>query len=48
MTQDEDFLVGEPVYAVVVISRVRQPRPSPGRMRSGGRAIAELLQNNAG
>lgn len=31
-TQDNDFLFGEPVAAVVVRSRVRQARPLPERI----------------
>lgn len=27
LTQDDDFLFGEPVTAIVVLSRVRQARP---------------------
>jgi len=44
LTQDEDFLSGEPVAAVVVVSRVRQARPLGERIEVWRGAVAELLR----
>lgn len=44
-TQDDDFLFGEPVAAIVVRSRVRQSRPLRERMGAwlkAGREIAQM------
>ena len=41
-TQDDDFLFGETVGAVVVVSRVRQSRPLKGRIEVWRRACRDL------
>lgn len=42
LTQDEDFLFGEAAKAVVVVSRVRQPRPLKERLVVWRTAITAL------
>lgn len=44
LTQDEDFLFGETVTAVVVVSRVRQSRPLKDRIEVWRRCIREILE----
>lgn len=44
LTQDEDFLFGESVPAIVVISRVRQARPLKERIDVWREAVRDLLQ----
>jgi hypothetical protein len=46
LTQDEDFLFGTSVPAVVVISRVRQARPVKDRIEVWSAAVHELLQRS--
>ena len=43
-TQDDDFLFGEAVAAVVVLSRVRQSRPLKERIEVWRKACHELAQ----
>lgn len=43
-TQDEDFLFGEPVESIVVISRVRQARRLTDRIELWRKAVGELLR----
>lgn len=43
LTQDEDFLFGESVASIVVVSRVRQARRLAERIDVWRRAVAELL-----
>jgi hypothetical protein len=45
LTQDEDFLFGEPTDALVVVSRVRQARRLAERVEIWRRAILDLPQN---
>jgi hypothetical protein len=42
LTQDDDFLVGSPVDATVVVSRVRQSRPLADRIEVWRKAITSL------
>lgn len=42
-TQDEDFLFGESVASIVVVSRVRQARRLTERIEVWRRAVGELL-----
>ena len=42
LTQDEDFLFGEPVSSVVVVSRVRQARLLNDRIEVWRMAVGEL------
>lgn len=42
LTQDEDFLFGVPVPAIVVISRVRQARPLAERIEVWRDAVRDL------
>lgn len=42
LTQDDDFLVGSPVNATIVVSRVRQSRPLADRIEVCRKAIANL------
>lgn len=44
LTQDADFLFGESVGAIVVVSRVRQARPLRERIRIWCNCIAALLE----
>lgn len=44
LTQDEDFLFGESVASIVVVSRVRQARRLADRIDVWRRAVAELLR----
>ena len=44
LTQDEDFLLGEAVASIVVVSRVRQARRLAERIELWRRAIGELLR----
>ena len=44
VTQDEDFLFGEPVASIVVVSRVRQARRLTERIEVSRRAVGELLR----
>lgn len=44
LTQDEDFLFGESVASIVVVSRVRQARRLTERVEVWRRAVAELLR----
>lgn len=44
LTQDEDFLFGEAVAAVVVISRVKQARPLRERIEIWHKAVQQLVQ----
>ena len=44
LTQDEDFLFGESVASIVVVSRVRQARRLTERIDVWRRAVAELLR----
>jgi hypothetical protein len=44
LTQDEDFLFGEAVSSIVVVSRVRQARPLAERIDLWHRAVEELLR----
>lgn len=44
LTQDDDFLSGPPLPALVVISRVRQARPLAERIDVWRSAVRELLQ----
>lgn len=44
LTQDEDFLFGESVGSIVVVSRVRQARPLAERIEVWRRAVGELVQ----
>jgi Domain of unknown function (DUF5615) len=44
LTQDEDFLFGATVPAVVVISRVRQARPLKERIEIWRAAVSQLVQ----
>ena len=44
LTQDEDFLFGESVPSIVVVSRVRQARRLTDRIEVWRRAVAELLR----
>jgi hypothetical protein len=44
LTQDEDFLSGEPVAAIVVVSRVRQSRKLAERIAVRRKAIGELVR----
>ncbi|HEY2433521.1 MAG TPA: DUF5615 family PIN-like protein [Vicinamibacterales bacterium] len=43
LTQDEDFLFGESVASIVVVSRVRQARRLTERIEVWRRAVEELL-----
>ena len=43
LTQDEDFLFGESVASIVVVSRVRQARRLTERIEVWRRAVGELL-----
>ena len=43
LTQDDDFLSGDPVAAVIVVSRVRQSRTLADRIRVWRSAIQTLL-----
>ena len=43
-TQDDDFLFGEPVAAIVVRSRVRQSRPLKERIGTWLKAAREIAQ----
>jgi len=45
LTQDEDFLFGEPTDALVVVSPVRQARRVAERVEIWHRAILDLTQN---
>lgn len=45
-TQDDDFLFGEAVAAVVVLSRVRQSRPLKERIEVWRRAAGELARTS--
>ena len=47
-TQDDDFLFGEPVAAVVVRSRVRQSRPLKERIGAWLKAGREIAQMSGG
>jgi hypothetical protein len=42
LTQDDDFLVGSPLDATVVVSRVRQSRPLADRIEVWRKVIANL------
>ena len=44
LTQDEDFLFGEAVRAIVVLSRVRQSRPVKDRIEIWRSCVRELLR----
>jgi hypothetical protein len=44
LTQDEDFLLGESVAAIVVVSRVRQARRLAERIEIWRRAVVELVR----
>jgi Domain of unknown function (DUF5615) len=44
LTQDEDFLFGAMVPAVIIVSRVRQSRPLKDRIEVWRNGIKELLQ----
>lgn len=44
LTQDEDFLFGKPVAAVIVISRVRQSRPLKERIDVWRSAVREFAR----
>jgi hypothetical protein len=44
LTQDDDFLTGERVLALVVVSRVRQSRPLNDRIDVWRTAVRSLLQ----
>lgn len=44
LTQDEDFLFGEMLPAVVIVSRVRQSRPLKDRIELWRNGVKELLQ----
>jgi hypothetical protein len=46
LTQDEDFLFGESVASIVVVSRVRQARPLTERIDIWRRAVGELLRGS--
>lgn len=46
LTHDEDFLFGEPVRAIVVVSRVRQSRPLKARIAIWRRCVHDLLQTS--
>lgn len=43
LTQDEDFLFGESVASIVVVSRVRQARRLTERIEVWRRAVGELV-----
>lgn len=43
LTQDEDFLSGEPVAALIVVSRVRQSRRIADRIQVWRKAVQALL-----
>ena len=45
LTQDEDFLFGEPVPSIVVVPRVRQARRLAERIEVWRRAVEELLRS---
>jgi len=45
LTQDDDFLFGEPVEAVVVLSRVKQARPIRDRIEVWKKAVQQLVQH---
>ena len=44
LAQDEDFLAGEAVRAIVVVSRVRQSRPLKDRVEVWRHCVSELVQ----
>ena len=44
LTQDDDFLSGEPVAALIVVSRVRQSRKLADRIRVWRVAVQALLR----
>jgi Domain of unknown function (DUF5615) len=44
LTQDEDFLLGETVRAMVVVSRVKQSRPLKDRIEVWRSCVHQLLQ----
>ena len=44
LTQDDDFLFGEPVSSVVVVSRVRQARRLKDRIDAWRTAVVELVR----
>ena len=44
LTQDEDFLFGEPMPAIVVVSRVRQARRLADRIEVWRGAVEQLLR----
>jgi len=46
LTQDEDFLFGESVAAIVVVSRVRQSRLLNERIEVWRQAIKELTETS--
>jgi hypothetical protein len=46
LTQDEDFLFGEKVRAIVVLSRVRQSRPLRERIEIWCTCVRELRQTS--
>jgi hypothetical protein len=43
LTQDEDFLSGETVRAIVVVSRVKQSRPLKDRVEVWRNGVQELI-----
>ena len=43
LTQDDDFVSGDPVAAVIVVSRVRQSRKLADRIRVWRNAVEALL-----
>jgi Domain of unknown function (DUF5615) len=47
LTQDDDFLFGEAVAAVVVVSRVRQSRTLADRIEVWSNAVREVTQSSA-
>jgi hypothetical protein len=46
LTQDEDFLVGKPVSASVIVSRVRQARPLNERIALWRATIQSLIRDD--
>ena len=44
LTQDDDFLFGEPVTAIVVLSRVRQARPIQDRVEVWREAVQRVAR----
>jgi hypothetical protein len=44
LTQDEDFLFGEPVAAIIVVSRVKQSRSLKDRIGIWQHCVRELLE----